>query len=97
VDLGAAVVELIDPTEPGLHGPLLQAAIAAGPGSKEQQQLHGLLRSTMKWAGIMGPEQQGLAEQLRAAVAVAAANMLLAACRNNFGSRAASLEAFFSR
>jgi hypothetical protein len=82
IELGACVVELIDPTQHGLHGPLLRAASAAGPGSKEQQQLLGLLRSTTKWAGTMGPEQQGLAEQLRVAVAVAAANMLLAASRS---------------
>ena len=91
-ELGATAVELIDPTEAGLHGPLLQAAIAAGPGSKEQQQLHGLLRSTIKWAGMMGPEQQALAEQLRAAVAVAAANMLQAASRRHGSGSPAALE-----
>ena len=79
--LGDAIGVLVDPSEAGLRGPLLQAAAAAGPGSKEQQQLHGLLRSTVKWAGTMEPEQQPLAEQLRAAVAVAAATMLLAAKR----------------
>jgi hypothetical protein len=90
-ELGGAVADLINPTEQGLHGPLLQAAAAAGPGSREQQQLLGLLRSTIKWAGRLGPEQQGLAEQLRAAVGVAAANMLLPACRSKeFGSPATS-------
>ena len=90
-ELGGAVADLIDPTEQGLHGPLLQAAAAAGPGSREQQQLLGLLRSTIKWAGILGPEQQALAEQLRAAVGVAAANMLLPACRSkDSGSLATS-------
>jgi hypothetical protein len=64
-----------------LQGPVLQAAAAEGPGSKEQQQLHGLLRSVIKWAGVMGPDQQPLTEQLRAAVAVAAANLLLAGSR----------------
>jgi hypothetical protein len=79
--LSDTLVSLIDPTEQGLRGPLLQAAAAAGPGSKEQQQLHGLLCSVSKWAGNMGPSQQWMAEQLRVAVAVAAANMLLAASR----------------
>jgi hypothetical protein len=82
-ELTTALAQLIDPTELGLRGPLLQAAAAAGPGSKEQQQLHGLLRSILKWTGMMGPERQVLAEQLRAAVAVTAANMLLAACRQH--------------
>jgi hypothetical protein len=35
------------------HGVLLQAAAAAGPGSKEQLQLYGLLLSVLKWAGVM--------------------------------------------
>jgi hypothetical protein len=82
-ELSCAATQLIDPTEAGLHGPLLQAAVAAGPGGKEQQQLHGLLRSMLKWAGGMGPQQQLLAEQLRATVAVAAANMLLAAVKSH--------------
>jgi hypothetical protein len=91
--LGAALVELIDPSEAGLRGPMLQAAVAAGPGSKEQQQLHGLLRSVLKWAGMMGPEQQPLAEQLRAAVAVAAANMLLAGSKAQEAAAAAAAAA----
>jgi hypothetical protein len=45
----------------------------------------------LKWAGMMGPQQQGLAEQLRAAVAVAAANMLLAAGRSQVPSGSAAL------
>jgi hypothetical protein len=91
--LGDAVMQLIDPTQQGLRGPLLQAAAAAGPGSKVQQQLHGLLLSAIKWAGLMGPEQQPLAEQLRAGVAVAAANMLLAASRVRDSGDAAAASA----
>ena len=93
-ELCDVVVALIDPTQPGLQGPVLQAAAAEGPGSKEQQQLHGLLRSVIKWAGVMGPDQQPLAEQLRAAVAVAAANLLLAGSRaQEAGAAAAAVAA----
>ena len=80
-DLAAAVVSLINPMEAGMYGPLLQAAAGPGCGSKEQQQLHGLLRSMLKWASVMGQQQQVLAEQLRVAAAAAVANILLAACR----------------
>lgn len=75
------LVELLNPNVRGLRGVLLQAAAAAGSGSKEQQQLYGLLRSMVKWAGMLGPQQQGSAENMRTAVAVTAANMLAELCR----------------
>jgi hypothetical protein len=99
-ELADALVQLIDPRQSGLRGPLLQAAAAAGAGSREQQQLLGLLRSMVKWAEMMGPQQQGLAEEVRVAVAAAAAKMLLTAHRGRGAAAAgdvigaeASLEA----
>ena len=93
LELADALVQLIDPRQSGLRGPLLQAAAAAGPGSREQQQLLGLLLSMVKWVGMMGPQQQGLAEEVRVAVAAAAANMLLAAHKRQAAGAGAAVTA----
>lgn len=58
------------------NGGLLQAALAAGPGSPQQAQLFGLLCSFVKYASVLGAAQEGWLTDSVLAAALAAASIL---------------------
>jgi hypothetical protein len=61
------------------NGALLQAALAAGPGSAQQVHLFGLLSSLLKFAKQLPPEKVGRLTDAVLAAALAAASILQAA------------------
>jgi hypothetical protein len=70
---------------------LAAAAAAAGFGSREQQQLFSLLCTLLKLGGALGPAEQTDAEEVRLAVALAAASFAkLYAAQAAAGSAAAA-------